>query len=84
MLIAISTLTECFMAAINPAFEGLFTRMNQLVILQSIRTIKSLSTLLTAITTLATMNQTMLIVNGAGEEALATNRATNKSIINTF
>lgn len=41
------------------------------MIFECVGTIKSLSTLFTAVASLATMNQTMLVVNRAGEESLA-------------
>lgn len=71
MLIAIPSLTECFVAF--GAYIWLFARMNTWMVFQSIGAIKTLAALYTSITTLAAMDQAMLVVNRSGKKTFVAN-----------
>lgn len=72
MLIPIATLPERLGA--EGTIVGLLARVDTLMVLQGIGTIKTLTAFIALVTPLATMYEPVLIKNRAGEKALATDQ----------
>lgn len=72
MLIAITSLTKSFVALWTVV--RFLASMNKQVILEGIGTIEFLATLFAIIAALTTVNQTMLVEDRSGKEALVASR----------